>query len=761
MFSSSRKFAAALVLLIAGTLYANAANIMIWVWPPQAYYVSNSGSDSNSGRSPSTAWQTITKVNAGVYQAGDNILFNGGQTFTGGISIGTANYSNTTPPTSAHPVKFSSYGAGAATISSASAVGFASLNVGALEVGNLNFVGGGIATTTVNGVEIQTTQAGNAKLDHIRITGVTVSQYGGNGIVIWGNGAATAGFNDVIITGAIAHDNTGGASATHGDAGIYVYSIPGGYGLGPTTPAHTNVTISNSQAYNNTGKASGPTNWTGSGIVVAECGTCLITGTTVYNNGATGGLGSVGTWGFDAVDLVLQYNEAYENKTAGTDGGGFDLDGGCLRCVLQYNYAHDNQGPGYQVFSYNDGQVTVNTNNVVRYNISQNNNTLTNTGDLNISGGGVMTGLQVYNNVFYNANSNGVATVRVQNSNMSGTIANNIFYTTGGKTIITSTQNASAMQFAGNDYVTPTNSFKVIWNGVTYTSLGAWQAATSPAQEKISGVSVAILTDPTLASGGSGGVIGGYVPSLLPWYKLITGSTALGTGLNLTTAFSINPGSVDWYGGTIPNGGSGTGFNVGPYGGLGIAANTLPAVTFNALTSNATLSAGNLKATATATGGAGQQARSTTSRATGKFYIEFTPNVKAGTAIVGLTSFLHTNATYQGNDNFAMGWFSTATIVWNNTNKATWNTYPVGHVVAIAVDLDNQLIWGKDITAGGNWNNNGSANPATGTLGVNFPLRALSWLVGVNPSTNADAVTVNFGATAFTGTPPSGFIAWQ
>ena len=42
------------------------------------YYVANAGSDSNNGTSTSTPWQTISKVNAGSFSAGDQILFNRG-----------------------------------------------------------------------------------------------------------------------------------------------------------------------------------------------------------------------------------------------------------------------------------------------------------------------------------------------------------------------------------------------------------------------------------------------------------------------------------------------------------------------------------------------------------------------------------------------------------------------------------------------------------------------------------------------------------
>src|SRR4029077_18560841 len=49
------------------------------------YYVSSSGSDGNSGTSTSAAWHSITKVNSVGLKAGDKVLFQGGQTFSGGL----------------------------------------------------------------------------------------------------------------------------------------------------------------------------------------------------------------------------------------------------------------------------------------------------------------------------------------------------------------------------------------------------------------------------------------------------------------------------------------------------------------------------------------------------------------------------------------------------------------------------------------------------------------------------------------------------
>jgi Periplasmic copper-binding protein (NosD) len=74
------------------------------------YYVSPQGSDSNSGLSPSQAWQSVQRVNNQALHPGDGVLFEGGQAFSD---------SQLMPPSSgsaAAPIFYGSYGTGQATI---------------------------------------------------------------------------------------------------------------------------------------------------------------------------------------------------------------------------------------------------------------------------------------------------------------------------------------------------------------------------------------------------------------------------------------------------------------------------------------------------------------------------------------------------------------------------------------------------------------------------------------------------------------------
>ena len=75
------------------------------------YYLAKTGSNSNNGLTPATAWQTIAKLDAAfsLIAPGDSILFRCGDTFYGSIVI-------TKSGTSALPIVISSYGSGAKPI---------------------------------------------------------------------------------------------------------------------------------------------------------------------------------------------------------------------------------------------------------------------------------------------------------------------------------------------------------------------------------------------------------------------------------------------------------------------------------------------------------------------------------------------------------------------------------------------------------------------------------------------------------------------
>jgi len=174
-------------------------------------------------------------------------------------------------------------------------------------------------------------------------------------------------------------------------------------------------------------------------------------------------------------------------------------------------------------------------------------------------------------------------------------------------------------------------------------------------------------------------------------------------------------------------------------------------------TANVTLSGSNLVATSS---GAAGGARASDRQITGKFYWEVTLTTAANnTTGVGIASAFAT-----------LGSLTTSTcvvtkqagnvLVNNAASGSTLGARASGDLICIALDIDAKLIWFR-VGAAGNWNGSGAANPATGAGGV------LITGMGVGPgyplypycnlNANLEAVTANFGDTAFTGTAPSGF----
>jgi hypothetical protein len=72
------------------------------------YYVSSSsGSDSNSGTSAGSAWQTAARVNAQTLVAGDSVLFKRGDVWNESLVPGASGATG-------NPITFDAYGVGAA-----------------------------------------------------------------------------------------------------------------------------------------------------------------------------------------------------------------------------------------------------------------------------------------------------------------------------------------------------------------------------------------------------------------------------------------------------------------------------------------------------------------------------------------------------------------------------------------------------------------------------------------------------------------------
>jgi hypothetical protein len=74
------------------------------------YFVSNNGADSNKG-TQEKPWQSIAKVNTTIFNAGDRIFFQPGQTFYGNLIL-----HEQSRPTLDQPITIASSGNGKAII---------------------------------------------------------------------------------------------------------------------------------------------------------------------------------------------------------------------------------------------------------------------------------------------------------------------------------------------------------------------------------------------------------------------------------------------------------------------------------------------------------------------------------------------------------------------------------------------------------------------------------------------------------------------
>src|SRR5690554_6768499 len=112
------------------------------------YYISPSGSDTNGGNSPDDAWKTINKINNFDFLPGSKILFEGGKTFNGTVSLDKDDAND-----GVNPVLISSYGSGKATIYAGNSFGFNIYNTAGIKIENLIIEGSGMNINRESGIQ--------------------------------------------------------------------------------------------------------------------------------------------------------------------------------------------------------------------------------------------------------------------------------------------------------------------------------------------------------------------------------------------------------------------------------------------------------------------------------------------------------------------------------------------------------------------------------------------------------------------------------
>jgi hypothetical protein len=140
----------------------------------------------------------------------------------------------------------------------------------------------------------------------------------------------------------------------------------------------------------------------------------------------------------------------------------------------------------------------------------------------------------------------------------------------------------------------------------------------------------------------------------------------------------------------------------------------------------------------------------------GKYYFEVTVGSKTANGhSVGIwhPTLANTNAFLTISNSGCDIYMNTVSVV---TNIGTAIT---GSVIGFAVDLNSNLIWIRVNV--GNWNGNGSANPATGVGGLATSAGLRQPFVNFAIGGAIDYFVGNFGGSAYANAAPSGFSNWN
>jgi hypothetical protein len=272
------------------------------------------------------------------------------------------------------------------------------------------------------------------------------------------------------------------------------------------------------------------------------------------NNDFAGG-GPVGIWAWDSNDVTIQFNESYSNHSKTLDGGGFDIDGGVTHSVMQYNYSHDNHGPGFLFAEFAGARPL--SNDVVRYNISQNDSRGLGQGAIHFWNGNAaadLADIAVYNNtIFMSPNGQAPVPFQIATPTSNLVIANNVFVTTGGLGLVRVEGSQVNAVLRGNAYWTTGGAFTMQWGGASYADLASFRAATG--QESDGSTDYGMFAEPLLTAPGMAGTLDDATQlGSLTSYQLGSTSPLVNAGLDLFASFAIQVGSRDFWGNPVPSG---------------------------------------------------------------------------------------------------------------------------------------------------------------------------------------------------------------
>lgn len=322
------------------------------------YYVdSQLGKDSNNGLSTAAPWQTLTKIGATTFQAGDKILIKSGSNWTGSLTLKGSG-------TSAKPIVIDIYGGtvkphidGNGKTGDVLYLG----NIEYWEVNNLEISNDAASAGSRRGVHVDNSKSGT--VNHIYLKNLWIHNIKGTvgadaddaakrtgGIVIEGTTTSTR-FDDVLISGCTIDsvDETG--IITNNTSGHSAY---------PNSAAWEKIRFTNLHIINNVIH-----DISKNAMIIRLDDHGIIEYNTVYRTATQTTGNSMFTISSDGT--TFQYNEGYLNMSTGGDGSMYDADLRSINILFQYSYSHDN-AHGLLWFWTEPTDSGI----VCRYNVSQN-----------------------------------------------------------------------------------------------------------------------------------------------------------------------------------------------------------------------------------------------------------------------------------------------------------------------------------------------------------------------------------------------------
>ncbi len=300
------------------------------------YHLSALGDDARDGLTPETAWQSLSRASTARYRPGDCLVLRAGDRFAGSLHLGQGGDAQ-------QPVVVTSSAGGRATIASGNGETGVMLDAGHVTLRGFDLSGpGATAAPSGDGIHLRCATAGQ-RVAGVVLSDLRVSGFPGHGIRLSADGAG-AGVDDLLVEHCRASANGEGGMGSWGPCAQGVW-------------AHHRIVVRECCFHDNRGIPSKNTNHSGNGIILGDVQDAVIEQCRAWGNGAdctfTGG-GPVGIWLCEADRSVIRACVSHHNHTGtqSVDGGGFDLDGGCTRCVITGCLSWRNDGAGYLLCQY-------------------------------------------------------------------------------------------------------------------------------------------------------------------------------------------------------------------------------------------------------------------------------------------------------------------------------------------------------------------------------------------------------------------------